>query len=169
MDTIPALNALKLYCRSPCLSCAVKPISLEVIDCFVTELGQLLKDRSFNVEQFLLLNVARGLDTNGDGRLAVEDFKFLEKWKLPEFLTAKPSEEAKEDVKRHLLHVSRQVFEEPETFWNIGPSRAGYLAEVAEVHTPRRCSRFGLASQMVKIRASINFTRSPGLISHQAQ
>ena len=46
-----------------------------------------------------------GLDTNGDGRLAVEDFKFLEKWKLPEFLTAKPSEEAKEDVKRHLLHV----------------------------------------------------------------
>lgn len=46
-----------------------------------------------------------GLDTDGDGRLAVDDFKFLEKWKLPEFLTAKPSEEAKEEVKKQLLQV----------------------------------------------------------------
>ena len=59
---------------------------------------------------FRAIALARGLDTNGDGRLAVDDFKFLEKWKLPEFLTAKPSEEAKEDVKKHLLHVSWQCF-----------------------------------------------------------
>eukprot|EP00438_Fugacium_kawagutii_P005776 Skav228437 [mRNA] locus=scaffold3558:172793:178853:+ [translate_table: standard] len=46
-----------------------------------------------------------GLDTDGDGRLAVDDFKFLEKWKLPEFLTAKPNAEAKTEVKKQLLQV----------------------------------------------------------------
>mmetsp|Transcript_50137 Transcript_50137/g.103579 ORF Transcript_50137/g.103579 Transcript_50137/m.103579 type:complete len:764 (+) Transcript_50137:90-2381(+) len=44
-----------------------------------------------------------GLDTDANGRLEIEDFKFLEKWKLPEFLIASPSEEAKEEVKRDLL------------------------------------------------------------------
>lgn len=44
-----------------------------------------------------------GLDTDANGRLEIEDFKFLEKWKLPEFLIASPNEEAKEEVKRDLL------------------------------------------------------------------
>ncbi|CAK9011477.1 Hypothetical protein SCF082_LOCUS11102 [Durusdinium trenchii] len=46
-----------------------------------------------------------GLDLDANGRLAVDDFKFLEKWKLPEYLTAKPSEEAKNAVKRQLMLV----------------------------------------------------------------
>ncbi|CAE7207961.1 ehhadh [Symbiodinium pilosum] len=44
-----------------------------------------------------------GLDTDANGRLEIEDFRFLEKWKLPEFLIASPNEEAKEEVKRDLL------------------------------------------------------------------
>lgn len=47
------------------------------------------------------------MDTDGDGRLAVDDFKFLEKWKLPEFLTAKPNAEAKTEVKKQLMQVPR--------------------------------------------------------------